>query len=537
MMSFRTFTVRQTYITEATTGMVDISILNADKAFTKKPVEFFFQLDGQGNTISPREFIIEEKFDGTKLTLFRNNEDYDPKDYTKNWIVAYKNNILHPNDFSSGSSKKAREQGIGMSQYRLVHEHLKKNNRNLKSVPKNTEFFVEFLMRKATLTRDYDNKHSMILIGYSTNTKIDQQTEFRLYTKETKLEQDQNEYYANLLGLDGSEIVFDGEMNSYKSIHTGAKSKALKSLIAKEKQLIDRHFDKLEWAELYQLIKKIFLAVVSKYGGKTEGVVIKDKKTKKIYKFLQDDQHDKETRDKIKSKYIMDRPDENAYFTKIREFANNILKNIDLDQPHDTVLREISAASSKYKLPSKIHAKKNPHQVREDLQLTTKGIYEKMLKGWAGVVGKFRILTNEHINMIEYALEKYKGVSVMLVTGSERDPGLITVNKELLEKIFKGKNVEVFIAKTGNILRLEQKTRNPIVAYVCGPDRKTAYEGQLQNMNSDAIVDIYDKGKRDSVSATKAEEALRKGDLGTLARIVHPVAFQNINKWSKFYKE
>ena len=61
-MSFRTFTVRQTYITEATTGMVDISILNADKAFGKKPVEFFFQLDGQGNTISPREFIIEEKF-------------------------------------------------------------------------------------------------------------------------------------------------------------------------------------------------------------------------------------------------------------------------------------------------------------------------------------------------------------------------------------------------------------------------------------------------------------------------------------------
>ena len=166
MMSFRTFTTRKTYVTEATTGMVDISILNADKAFSKKPVEFFFQLDGQGNTISPREFIIEEKFDGTKLTLFRNNEDYDSKDYTKNWIVAYKNSILHPNDFSSGSSKKAKEQGIGMSQYRLVHEHLKKNNRSLKSIPKNTEFFVEFLMRKATLTRDYDNKHSMILIGY-----------------------------------------------------------------------------------------------------------------------------------------------------------------------------------------------------------------------------------------------------------------------------------------------------------------------------------------------------------------------------------
>ena len=82
----------------------------------------------------------------------------------------------------------------------------------------------------------------------------------------------------------------------------------------------------------------------------------------------------------------------------------------------------------------------------------------------------------------------------------------------------------------------QARTYAPIVAHVCGPDRKTAYEGQLENMNSDAVVDIYDKGKRDSVSATKAEEALRKGDLGTLSRIVHPVAFQNITKWKKFYE-
>ena len=280
MMSFRTFTTRKTYVTEAATGMVDISILNADKVFTKKPVEFFFQLDGQGNTIRPREFTIEEKFDGTKLTLFRNNEDYDKSDYTKNWSVAYKNSILHPNDFSSGTSKKAREQGIGMSQYRLVHEHLKKNHKNYRQIPKNTEFFVDFLMRKATLTRNYENKHSMILIGYSHNAKIDQQTEFRLYTKETTLEQKQNEHYAELLSIDGSEVIFDGPMDSYKNLHRHATG-SLQSKLAKERQLIERHFEKLEWSELYELIKKIFLDVKSKYGGKTEGVVIKDKTTNK----------------------------------------------------------------------------------------------------------------------------------------------------------------------------------------------------------------------------------------------------------------
>ena len=182
-----------------------------------------------------------------------------------------------------------------MSQYRLVHEHLKKNHKNYRQIPKNTEFFVEFLMRKATLTRDYENKHSMILIGYSHNAKIDQQTEFRFYTKETNLEQKQNEHYAELLGIDGSEVVFEGKIDSYKNFHANATSTILKSSITKEKSLIERHFKKLEWGELYELVKKIFLGVSSKYGGKTEGVVIKDNRAKKVYKFLQSDQHDTKT--------------------------------------------------------------------------------------------------------------------------------------------------------------------------------------------------------------------------------------------------
>ena len=42
-------------------------------------------------------------------------------------------------------------------------------------------------MKKPTLTRDYEHHHGMILIGYAHNVSIDSKNDFRLYTKETKL--------------------------------------------------------------------------------------------------------------------------------------------------------------------------------------------------------------------------------------------------------------------------------------------------------------------------------------------------------------
>ena len=159
-----------------------------------------------------------------------------------------------------------------------------------------------------------------------------------------------------------------------------------------------------------------------------------------------------------------------------------------------------------------------------------------MLKGWGGVVGKFRIVTKEHVNMIDYALKKYKGVSVMLVAGS-RDIMLVQENMKIFKEIFKDKPAEFFIAKTGNIIRLEQLTRNPIVAYVAGPDRKEDYQKQIEGANSDAVVDVYDGGKRDEISASKAEEALMANDVQSLRKIIHPVALKNIDKWEKYYSK
>jgi len=537
MMSFKSLFVRRDYIIEAKSGeMLDISIPNADKVFANKEHEMF-----------QNEYTIEEKTDGVKLTLFRNNKPYDAKDFTNNWTVGWKNNILHPSEFKLVTSKKVKEHGIGVSQYKLVFDHLKMIHNDTKEIPTNTEFLIEFLMKKPTLTRDYEHNHGMILIGYAHNVDVDFKNDFRLYTKKTKLNQKLNQHYADVLKLDLPSKMFEGSLQTFDDFKRGAINPELIKTIRKHKKEVEEAYQRENWKHAYEVIKDLFLTIPSAYGGRIEGVVMKDKSTGRMYKMLQSDQHDKEVRQLVKQRYNMDKDEQNAYYNELRKIADNILKVVDTSGSHHDTMIQISRAIKKEKLPKNLHTKKNDHQIKEDLHLTVKLKYEKMLNPWAGVIGKFRIVTKEHVKMIEYALEKYKGATVMIVMG-RRESELAEVSKEILDEIFKGKPVETFIAydkkdsegnvkaSSGNIVSLETKTRHPIVAYVCGPDRKPDYMQQLKKANSDAVVDVYDSGKREEVSASNAELFLRRNDMQQVEKIVHPVAYKNLNKWEKFYK-
>jgi hypothetical protein len=69
--------------------MIDLSIRTVRKACS---------ISCTRDALMKRRVVIREKFDGTKLTLYRNDVPWD-KDYTKNWIVSYKdlraNNETH----------------------------------------------------------------------------------------------------------------------------------------------------------------------------------------------------------------------------------------------------------------------------------------------------------------------------------------------------------------------------------------------------------------------------------------------------------
>lgn len=305
-------------------AMLDISIQNADKVATNDTKIKAFLSD---------DYKVEEKFDGTKLTLWRNDEDWNP-DYQKNWVIAFKNQILYGGEFEYVDRDKVKKHSVGISQYAFIHDHMKKIHKDTKSFPKNTEIFIEFIQNKLTTTRDYENKHGLYIIAHSpASGEIEGGM---LKTKATGFFQDKVEQYSKMLELNLPPVVFEGKLDSVSNITSGILNDKLKKAWNKNKDSYDEN--------PYQTVKQTFLEFESVLGGKTEGVVLHSK-SGKIYKFLQDDQHDKDVRFAKKMRYQANQDVEKEYWTKIKEMTGEILKDMDYNfdkLSYQDILKEFS---------------------------------------------------------------------------------------------------------------------------------------------------------------------------------------------------
>lgn len=286
--------------------MLDISIENADKIKDK-------------SAFLNKHYKVEEKFDGTKATIWRNGEDWD-ENYEKNWVVAFKNQILFGGEFESTDREKTKKHSVGISQYAFIHDHIKSIHNKTKSFPKNTEVFVEFIQNKLTTTRDYENKHGLYIIAYSPSTG--EISGGMLKTKPTGFFQDKVEEYSKMLNLNLPPVVFEGKLDSVSSITKGIKNDKL--------QKAWNEFKNEYEINPYETVKKTFLEFESELGGKTEGVVL-HADDGNIYKFLQSDQHDKDVRFEKKLKYQSDPKIEKTYWETINKFSKKILTNMNYD--------------------------------------------------------------------------------------------------------------------------------------------------------------------------------------------------------------
>lgn len=304
--------------------MLDISIQNVDKVVTN---------DAKIKTFLSDEYKVEEKFDGTKLTLWRNGEDWD-SDYEKNWVVAFKNQILYGGEFEAVDRDKVKKHSVGISQYAFIHDHMKKIHKETKSFPKNTEIFIEFIQNKLTTTRDYENKHGLYIIAHSpASGEIEGGM---LKTKAQGFFQDKVEKFSKDLNLNLPPVVFEGKLDSVGNITKGIMNDKLKKAWNKYKDGYDEN--------PYQAVKQTFLEFESVLGGKTEGVVLHSKGGN-IYKFLQDDQHDKNVRFAKKMRYQAAPDVEKEYWVKIKEMVGEILKDMDYNfdkLSYQDILKEFS---------------------------------------------------------------------------------------------------------------------------------------------------------------------------------------------------
>ena len=471
------------FITESVSGdRLDISILAANKFLnSSKKLEWFFN--------TPVE--IEAKTDGVKVTALKIADDGDLSD----WIIAYKGHILYSEEFNYNSDDNIKKSSIGSSQFKIVLDHFKSLGKT--SIPVGTELQLEYLMRKPTLSSNYERPHGIVLIGYSKSTYS---AEFGiLKTKNSGMNTAKRDIFAKELKLNVPLKIFDGVMGSKEEFERGILAKDLKIAFSKFKEF----FDFSDYTDTYNRLSSLLLGIPSVFGGKEEGVVLKFSDGK-ILKIQQDYQLDQVKRAEIKNKWKeSDESSENQYWENVKGSAYDIFYKIDKKKSLSDMLSQMSSLLKRYELNYK-HSKKNETIIKDDIELNVKTLILKSLKGNNGclVLGKFRVLTKAHFNLIKLATKEFDKVLVCLVS-SKDTAKTEDLRLRMLEVALKqfGNKVQIVKSSNGNLLRIISNSDFNINAVYAGSDRVSDYEKQLKNVLGMKVKELVRTDE--DISATK----------------------------------
>ena len=461
-----------------TEDQLDISILSAEKYLTSdKRKEFFLY----------NPCVITQKTDGIKVSIIKvSNTGNNLKDF----VVAYKNNIIYPSEFEYASTQKIKLNSINNSQFKILFEHLKKFD--LSKIPESVEFFVEFACKKPTLSSNY-TKHGFVLLAYDRCSY--QIKGGKLRSTASKFNTEKREQYAKIFRFNVPVVLFEGTLALFERgiKHPKLKSEFMKLKNSLNPENVDDYISK---------ISKLFLDIESPFGGKEEGVVLtyNDGTTLKIQ---QDYQLDQNARAKIKQRFKEDTLEgEDAYWAQIRFKALELLNQ--LPQGTETRLQavlEILAKKLKCLKHTITHSKKTELQILDDIQTTTKDLIIRKMKGNNGALflGKFRILTNAHYKIIKDGIQKYDTMTVCLVSNKETK-SYDWLRLEMLKECF-GDKIEILQHSSGYIIGIIRKSKNNINAVLCGTDRYADYCRQLQRSPD---INVVETPRTDEdISATK----------------------------------
>lgn len=461
---------------------LDISILAANKFLnSSKKLELFFN--------TPVE--IEAKTDGVKVTAIKIADSGDLSD----WIIAYKGHILYSEEFNYNSDDNIKKSSIGSSQFKIVLDHFKSLGKT--SIPVGTELQLEYLMRKPTLSSNYERPHGIVLIGYS---KSSYTAEFGiLKTKNSGMKTEKRDFYAKELKLNVPLKIFDGVLSSKEEFERGILAKDLKNAFNKFKEF----FDFSDYTDTYNRLSSLLLGIPSVFGGKEEGVVLKFSDGK-ILKIQQDYQLDQVKRAEIKNKWKeSDESSENQYWENVKGSAYDIFYKIDKQKSLSDMLSQMSSLLKRYELNYK-HSKKNETIIKDDIELNVKTLILKSLKGNNGclVLGKFRVLTKAHFNLIKLATKEFDKVLVCLVSSKDTKE-TEDLRLRMLEVALKqfGDKVQIVKSSNGNLLRIISNSDFNINAVYAGSDRVSDYEKQLKNILGMRVKELVRTD--DDISATK----------------------------------
>ena len=517
-------------------SFLDIHIKEADKVLTTdKKIEEFL-LGGP--------YRIEEKTDGVKLTIIRNDRDY-VDDYKENWIVAYKNYILYPFEHQTVDDKDIANESYGNSQYKFIHNALKKAHKNLEFVPKNTEFFLEYLMNKPTLTRQY-SKHAIILLAHSPTTyKINNGKVFS--NPIDFIQRDElNKRFTKETGFQEPTIIFSGMLfdSDFKFQNKNIINSGLKYIYLRNKKFITDAGEERNINKLFELISKMFTTYQSSFGSdQIEGSVFYDLENKTWLKFIFHDQYDDKKRHEVKEKLLGTEEEQKKYFSEIDKKANELIKdnkwieNRENGETNEQVLENVSDIIYNLKLDDIDHSKKTNLNKQDDLYLKIKTIlldsFDETTSTYAlrkikdksnlGMfIGKLRIPTKAHYDIIKNAIKEHPNGLILGLVQTEKDSIPFSIRKDYLQKKFP--KLSIIELQSGNINIAMKPFKNMITELYAGEDRKSDYQKQLDSFNKKNSTDIklHVIPRNNDISSTKLEDAIKNKDLETFKKYSAP---------------
>ena len=513
--------------------MLDVSIKDLEKSVkTRKSAADFIR----------KHIVVVEKIDGTKLTLIRNGTRFDPSDYTKNWIVSYKGNVIYPTEFS-GLERRAtdiRQRSTGTAQYKFVHDHLAAVHPDTASIPLNTEFFIEFVQNKSTLTRDYARKHGMFLVGFGPASYA--ASHGMVYTTSRFVEDPVTiAEYAEILRLGQFPIVFEGNLSSREEIfnRSNTLTPSLRTLFEKNLETVDFS----DPQEILAGVARSFREMQSSLGGQSEGVVIKvagdDVSEQQLYKVLAVDQHDKDARLERKGKFRASPEEEKIYWEGINEKVDEILDSMGSElssSSPEEVMRRLS--SLVYEMSEEEigveHPKKSLINIQEDILLTAKTrvfVYGHRLKRIAVIPMAGKPFHRGHQALIDKAIQdKNDLVIVYISTGGReeidssamvplwRDYYLPGIQQEygnrVIVRFLEGSPVFEIRSVISNILRQSPDTVVRLYGdEVDAPERVKTVVEKSPEIAARVIPEVIPRSLTGGISGTSMRQFLVSGDV------------------------
>lgn len=345
-------------------GALDVSIKHLKKEINT---------DKKASSFISKKLYVEEKIDGTKLVIIRTDKD-DKENWYNNWIVAYKGNILYPEEFKYLSDKEKegiKTSSIGISQYAIVFDRLRKINAS--KIPKKTGFSLEFAQNKETLTRTYNVTQALFLRSYApVNYYVNKGFVTTSIIGVEVIDKKNINLMAKQLGVFTFPVWLDGFINTESNFRSAIKSPTLLNIFE------STQIDYSNPLDIVAKFSNMVVKVESSLGGLAEGVVITTSDGK-LYKVTQEDQYSLDVRSAKKAQYLMDPEKEKVYQSTVREIAKQIISKLDLTQPLNIVLGQYNQLLKKVKLDKLPHEKKSDINKLDDLMLTGKFIIQQRL--------------------------------------------------------------------------------------------------------------------------------------------------------------